>query len=148
MKRKILWTTYHFSSASQLNSVKHARESPNTELPFSTGFCSVLDLGMLLIPSLTAKSSSHFALFCFSFSRLHKYMMSYVLHGCEVLYNSLTVNAHAVKRRKKPTSTLSIQIRLLKHGSDLVCQIYLTGCFLDHFQAYSYGSIIFNAALG
>lgn len=48
----------------------------------------------------------------FSFSRLHKHVMSYVLHGCEVLYKCLTVNAHAVKGRKKNTSTLSIQIRL------------------------------------
>lgn len=84
-KEKILWTTYHFSSASQSNSVKHARESPNTELSFSTGFCSVLDLGMLLIPSLTARSSSNFALFPFWFSRLHKHAMSYILHGCEEL---------------------------------------------------------------
>lgn len=79
-KEKILWTTYHFSSASQSNSVKHARESPNTELPFSTGFCSVLDLGRLLIPSLTARSSSNFALFVFHFQgytsmQCHMYFM-------------------------------------------------------------------------
>lgn len=39
--------------------------------------------------------------FSFSFSRLHKHVMSYVLHGCEVLYECLTVNAHAVNGRKK-----------------------------------------------
>lgn len=44
--------------------------------------------------------------FSFSFSRLHKHVMSYVLHGCEVLYECLTVNAHAVNGRKKKTPQL------------------------------------------
>lgn len=62
---------------------------------------SVLDLGILLIPNFTARSSSNFALFSLSFSRLHKHTTSYIPHGCEELQDCLTVKVLSVKRKEK-----------------------------------------------
>lgn len=140
-KEETLWTTDHFSSAFQSNSAKHARQPPNTELSFSTGSCSVLHLGTLLIPSLTARSSRNFSLFAFQFSGLHKHIMSYLFNRCEELQNYCGVNVHTVQRREKNTSTPSTQTGLHYHGNNIICQICLTVCSADLFQTHSYDGI-------
>lgn len=77
-KEETLWTPYHFSSASQPN----MPGSPKHRAAFSTGSCSALQPGTLLLPSLTARSSRNFALFAFQFSGLHKHETSHLFHRC------------------------------------------------------------------